>query len=76
MPPGIMSRLIVTLHDNIQDHDLVWKNGVNLQIGDTHAEIIESLGAENAFRIKIVGSERLEMLAIIREQFCRSFKAF
>ena len=77
MPPGIMSRLIVALHDYIEDHDLVWRNGVNLQIEDnTFAEITESLGAENAFKIKIVGSERLEMLTIIREQFAKVLKPF
>ena len=76
MPPGIMSRLIVALHHLIADHSLVWRNGVNLKLNETYAEITESLGAENAFKIRVVGSDSIELLAVIRSKFAEVLRPF
>ena len=69
MPQGIMSRLIVALHHHIKDHELVWHRGVNISLDRAHAEIVESYGGVNRFEIKIAGTNKIELLGIIRERF-------
>ncbi|WP_295798202.1 COR domain-containing protein [Mucilaginibacter sp.] len=76
MPQGIMSRLIVSLNHHIKNHDLVWHRGVNVEYNGTYAEIIESYGGNNRFEIRIVGGNKIELLAIIRERFAEVLKPF
>ena len=76
MPPGLMSRLIVLLHDYIEDHDYVWRRGMNISFKKTDAEVIESYGAENLFNIRILGPEKIALLAIIRDGFSNILKVF
>lgn len=76
MPPGLMSRLIVALHHLIEDERLVWYNGVNLILNKTHAEIIESYGAINSFKIRIKGTEKIELLSMIRDRFAEVLSPF
>ncbi|MFN8411643.1 MAG: COR domain-containing protein [Anaerolineales bacterium] len=76
MPKGLMSRLIVSLNRYIKDHELVWHRGFNIELQGTHAEIIETYGATNTFRIRIVGANKIELLSIIRERFIDVLKPF
>jgi len=65
MPGGIMSRLIVALHQYIFNQKLVWKMGVNVTHENAYAEIIEW---EKEFRVNLVGQARRQLLTIIREK--------
>lgn len=76
MPKGIMSRLIVALNHHIVNHDLVWHRGVNISSNGANAEIIESYGGTNRFVIRIAGTNKIELLAIIRERFAEVIKPF
>jgi len=76
MPQGIMSRLIVALHHHIKNHKLVWHRGVNIEANGAHAEIIESYGGSNRFEIRIAGTNKTELLAIIREHFAEVLQPF
>jgi internalin A len=76
MPEGLISHLIVSLHPYIDDEINVWHRGVNLQYGKSFAEIIETYGEINTFEIKISGSQKREMLAIIRHHFLEVIKPF
>jgi internalin A len=76
MPQGIMSRLIVSLHHHIKDHDFVWHRGVNIECNGAYAEILESYGGNNRFEIHIAGINKIELLAIIRERFAEVLKPF
>ena len=76
MPKGLMSRLIVQLHDYIQNHKHVWHRGINIQLNNTQAEITESYDSVNAFDIRIFGSNKIELLTVIRERFGEVLKPF
>lgn len=69
MPKGLMSRLIVSLNHYITDHSRVWNRGLNIELRGTHAEIIETYGSANRFQIRIVGTNKVELLSIIRGHF-------
>lgn len=76
MPKGIMSRLIVVLHDYILDHNLVWHRGVNLSHNRTYAEIIEQYGGTNQFDIRITGLFPRDLLIIITQAFDKILSDF
>ena len=76
MPMGLMSRLIVALHRYIEEHDLVWHRGVNVACKGTFGEIVETYGATNTFDIRIVGSQKIQLLSIIREKFAQVLGPF
>lgn len=75
MPEGLMSHLIVSLHNYIEK-EIVWQKGVNICFENTFAEIIEPYSGTNTFEIKIAGSQKRELLAIIRERFSEILKPF
>ena len=56
MPKGLLSRLIVRMHDYIKDveHE-AWKRGAILYYRNTEAEVIEMYGAKK-IRIQVKGS--------------------
>jgi hypothetical protein len=66
MPEGLMSHLIVAVHPFIENQDLVWGLGVNIEYEDTFAEILDPLCGKNTFQILIAGKRKKELLAIIR----------
>jgi Leucine-rich repeat (LRR) protein len=76
MPEGLMSHLIVSLHNYIENQENVWHRGVNLIYDKTFAEIIETYGEINTFEIRISGSQKREMLTIIRHSFSEIIKPF
>ncbi len=80
MPKGIMSRLIIALHQYVYDNELVWQRGVNIVNSiskpDTYAEIIETYGGVNRFDIKISGKNQKDLLNTIIYHFDRILKPF
>ncbi len=62
-PEGILWQFIVEYNQYIKD-DLVWKEGVVLQIGDTVAEIIEDT-ENDLIKIRVVGSKKEDLRANI-----------
>ncbi|MFK8009097.1 MAG: COR domain-containing protein, partial [Saprospiraceae bacterium] len=76
MPKGLMSRLIVALHDYIPNHDLVWHRGVNLSHNEAHAEILEQYGGTNQFDIRIIGVMKRDLLVIITQAFDKILSDF
>ncbi len=65
MPKGILSRLIVKMHQDIFN-DKYWRYGVLLKYESTFA-IIREKYFENKITIMLSGSERKEFLTIIRK---------
>lgn len=63
MPKGILSRLIVRLHQYIKD-GLVWRSGVILEKDKTKAEVTE-LTHRREIRIRISGTYKRDFLTII-----------
>ena len=76
MPTGLMSRLIVSLHHHIGDHKRVWHRGLNVELRGTYGEVIETYGSTNTFRIRITGTNKIELLAVIRERFSEVLEPF
>lgn len=76
MPKGLMSRLIVSLHNHIQDHDRVWHQGFNIELEGAYAEIIETYGSRNTFRIRVAGTNKIELLAVVREHFSQILESY
>ena len=66
MPAGIITRFIVRQHENIH-RNLVWKNGVQLEIDNTRARVV----ADNLNRkivVRIEGKNRVGALAVVRNE--------
>jgi len=80
MPAGILSRLIVKLHQYIAN-DIVWKGGMVLEIkeagdiGSTTANVRE-LSGENKIEIKIAGFNMRGLFAIIRKEFSEIHQSY
>ncbi|RNI21792.1 COR domain-containing protein [Rufibacter latericius] len=65
MPKGIITRFIVRNSIYVENHDLVWREGVVLsRNGEDIAEVIETYGNREIV-IRVSGEERKEFLAII-----------
>lgn len=69
MPKGLMSRLIVALHQYIYDQNLVWSRGMNIKREEAYAEVIEQYGGQNRFDIRIAGKDRRDLLITITNAF-------
>jgi GTPase SAR1 family protein len=63
MPKGIVTQLIVAMHQSIDDHRLVWREGVILEKDETRAEVIENYG-KREIRIRVAGKHRKELMTI------------
>ena len=75
-PEGLLSHLIVLLHDYIEREDFVWLNGVNITYEEkTFAEIIEN-NELDTIEIRVAGSNRRGLLDIIRKGFKEITKRF
>jgi len=66
MPKGIFWQFVVMMYKYINDHKLVWKNGVILEREDTYAEITENLSDRRIY-IKLQGENIIEFRAIIAD---------
>ncbi|RCV66029.1 GTPase SAR1 family protein [Methanophagales archaeon] len=72
LPAGVITRFIVLMHDDLEDKPdgthLCCREGAVLQRGDTRA-LVKVKPLEKLIEIKINGSRKRELLAIIRNQF-------
>ncbi len=64
MPKGILTQLIVIMHEYIVDQQLVWKTGVILAQANTRAEIVEYYDLRE-IRIRLSGMQKRDLLTII-----------
>ena len=76
MPKGLMSRLIVALHEYIPNHNWVWHRGVHLRHNGAFAEIVEQYGGTNQFDIRIAGLFKRDLLVIITQAFDKILSDF
>ncbi len=68
MPKGILSQLIVVLHNLIVE-DTFWKHGVLLKYDETKAIVTENrFKNENRISIRVEGKHKRDLLAIIGSQ--------
>jgi internalin A len=74
MPKGILSRLIVKMHQDIYN-DKYWRYGVLLKYDNTEALVRERY-FENKITISLTGDNRKEFLAIIRKHILHINKDF
>ncbi len=76
MPKGLMSRLIVALHDYIPNHNWVWHRGVHLQYNGAFAEIVVQYSGINQFDIRIAGLFQRDLLVLITQAFDKILSDF
>lgn len=74
MPAGVMTRLIVSIHQYLEDIDGVkqcWRKGAYLVRGSAHAKLVLYDGIDRKYLdIRVIGQnprERSELLTVIRE---------
>ena len=67
MPKGILTRLIVELHEYIEVQQLVWKTGVVLTNGSARAEVIEHY-PKSEIRIRVSGNDQKRWLSAITHE--------
>ena len=75
MPRGLLTRFIVHMHHYIDDHSLVWKEGVILKRLNTFAKIVEDYD-NRCIHITIAGARLKEALAIITDEFEQLHKTY
>ncbi|NEN97779.1 MAG: GTPase [Moorea sp. SIO3I7] len=64
MPKGIITRLIVVMHQYIDQQKNVWKSGVILTKDNTKAEVIEYYG-KREIKIRVAGRDKRGLLSIV-----------
>ena len=71
LPAGVMTRFIVRLHEDLEEKSdgtqLCWREGAVLCWEDTHA-FVKVKPSDKLIEIKINGSKKKELLAIIRRE--------
>jgi hypothetical protein len=75
MPKGILSRLIVELHEYIEDQTLVWKTGVVFTDGSARAEVIEHY-PRSEIRIRVSGRDQKRWLSAITHELEKIHRSF
>ncbi|NEO21732.1 MULTISPECIES: COR domain-containing protein [unclassified Moorena] len=70
MPKGILTRLIVVMHQYIDRHKYVWKSGVILTKDKTKAEVIEYY-AKREIKIRVAGRDKRGLLTIVAYELDR-----
>jgi len=74
MPSGILTRFIVKIHKKIED-EIFWKHGVVIKHERTRAKITEDI-ADKRIEVQLYGENKIELLAIIRDEFNKIHKSF
>ncbi|NES87329.1 MAG: GTPase, partial [Moorea sp. SIO2B7] len=64
MPKGIITRLIVVMHQYIDQQQYVWKSGVILTKDNTKAEVVEYYG-KREIKIRVAGRDKRGLLSIV-----------
>jgi hypothetical protein len=67
MPKGLITQLIVALHDLIVGQRLVWSSGVVVEFDQTQAQIKEDFGTRQ-IEIRVAGPNKKVLLGIIRKE--------
>ena len=70
MPKGIITRLIVVMHQYIDQQKYVWKSGVILTKDNTKAEVIEYY-AKREIKIRVAGRDKRGLLTIVAYELDR-----
>jgi internalin A len=69
MPKGVVTQLIVRLHQWIEQQQHVWRSGVVLNNGRARAEVIENYRPYNGeIRIRVTGIHQKELLSVITHE--------
>ncbi|MCH8870227.1 MAG: GTPase, partial [Chloroflexi bacterium] len=64
MPKGIITRLIVAMHQDIEEQARVWRGGLVLFKDQTRAEVIEDYGRRE-IRIRVEGLHKKALMTIV-----------
>jgi internalin A len=64
MPKGILTQLIVRMHNLIREQKYVWKSGLVIEREKTFADVIEYY-AKNEIHVRVFGEYKTELLAIV-----------
>lgn len=67
LPKGIITRLIVSLNEYIENQELVWKEGIIITRNKTNALILQVYD-KNEILIRIQGVSKKELLTIVTEK--------
>ncbi|NEO73423.1 COR domain-containing protein [Moorena sp. SIO3H5] len=70
MPKGIITRLIVVMHQYIDQQKYVWKTGVILTKDNTKAEVIEYYD-KREIKIRVTGRDKRGLLSIVAYELDR-----
>ena len=68
MPKGILTRLIVEMHQSIEQQTLVWKTGVVLSNNRARAEVVEAYH-KGEITVRVSGNDKKGWLSIIDHEF-------
>ncbi|EGJ28818.1 MULTISPECIES: COR domain-containing protein [Moorena] len=75
MPKGIITRLIVVMHQYIDQQQYVWKSGVILTKDNTKAEVIEYYG-KREIKIRVTGRDKRGLLTIVAYELDRIHNSY
>jgi hypothetical protein len=75
MPKGILTRLIVELHNYIEAQQLVWKTGVVLTDNHARAEVTEHY-AKKEIHIRVSGHDQKRWLSAITHEIEKIHRSF
>ncbi|MEM1370114.1 MAG: COR domain-containing protein, partial [Cyanobacteria bacterium P01_H01_bin.15] len=75
MPKGILTRLIVELHEYIENQTLVWKTGVVFTNSTAHAEVTEHY-PKSEIRIRVSGINQKRWLSAITHELEKIHRSY
>ena len=75
MPKGMFTRLIVELHEFIENQVLVWKTGVVFTNGTAHAEVTEHY-PKSEIRIRVFGTDQKPWLFAITHELEKIHRSY
>ncbi|MEA5463258.1 COR domain-containing protein, partial [Leptothoe sp. PORK10 BA2] len=75
MPKGILTRLIVELHEFIENQILVWKTGVVFTNGTAHAEVTENY-PKSEIRIRVSGTDQKRWLSVVTHELEKIHRSY
>ncbi|MEM6253747.1 MAG: COR domain-containing protein, partial [Cyanobacteria bacterium P01_D01_bin.156] len=75
MPKGILTRLIVELHEFIEKQILVWKTGVVFTNGTAHAEVTEHY-PKGEIHIRVSGTDQKRWLSAITHELEKIHRSY
>ncbi|MBE8985692.1 COR domain-containing protein [Nostoc sp. LEGE 12450] len=67
MPKGIITQLIVLMHELINEQECIWKSGLVLSKDETKAEVIEYYG-KREIKIRVSGRHKRDLMTIVTHE--------